>query len=265
MRRILFSGAIATIAALAPALALSGERQDKAAAEQIAAVLRDSGQMQNYAVGVKYKAGTVWLSGRVTGKQQMQSALQVVSDIEGVEQIVNNLSVAPASSSGLKQPGARVSGATASSPEMKQPGALAGRQTARRVSATSADLAAGEGATLIPQQQAAQAEGEVPAGFHRLAARHSNARIPIPTYAPGPGGVTPAAYDQPHLPNYAWPSYAASPNYAAVTYPKQYSPTAFPFIGPFYPYPQVPLGWRKVSLEWDDGWWFLDFQDRSHH
>ena len=27
----------------------------------------------------------------------------------------------------------------------------------------------------------------------------------------------------------------------------------------FYPYPQVPLGWRKVTLEWDDGWWHLDF------
>ena len=40
---------------------------------------------------------------------------------------------------------------------------------------------------------------------------------------------------------------------------KQYSPTAWPYIGPFYPYPQVPLAWRKVSLEWDDGWWFLDF------
>ena len=27
-----------------------------------------------------------------------------------------------------------------------------------------------------------------------------------------------------------------------------------------YPYPQVPLGWRKVTLEWDDGWWPLDFK-----
>ncbi len=44
-----------------------------------------------------------------------------------------------------------------------------------------------------------------------------------------------------------------------VTYPHQYSPTAWPYIGPFYPYPQVPLGWRKVMLEWDDGWWQLDF------
>jgi hypothetical protein len=30
--------------------------------------------------------------------------------------------------------------------------------------------------------------------------------------------------------------------------------------GAFIPYPQVPLGWRKVSLEWDDGWWPLDMK-----
>jgi hypothetical protein len=69
----------------------------------------------------------------------------------------------------------------------------------------------------------------------------------------------------PNMPNYAWPSYAASPNYAAVQYPTQYSPTAWPYIGPFYPYPQVPLGWRRVSLEWDDGWWWLDFDERHYH
>ncbi len=87
---------------------------------------------------------------------------------------------------------------------------------------------------------------------------------PMPMYqaAAAQAGVAPARYDQPCMPNYAWPSYAAYPNYAAVTYPKQYSPTAWPYIGPFYPYPQVPLGWRKVTLEWDSGWWFLDFKDQ---
>jgi hypothetical protein len=86
---------------------------------------------------------------------------------------------------------------------------------------------------------------------------------PMPAYMPGSGvGVAPARYDHPSMPGYSWPSYAAYPNYAAVTYPKQYSPTAWPYIGPFYPYPQVPLGWRKVTMEWDDGWWFLDFKDR---
>jgi hypothetical protein len=70
------------------------------------------------------------------------------------------------------------------------------------------------------------------------------------------------SYESPQLPGHAWPSYAAYPNYGAVTYPKQYSPMAWPYIGPFYPYPQVPMGWRKVSLEWDDGWWFLDFKSK---
>jgi len=85
---------------------------------------------------------------------------------------------------------------------------------------------------------------------------------PIPAYVAGmAGGVAPARYDQPHMPNYSWPSYAAYPNYASLTYPRQYAPSAWPYIGPFYPYPQVPLGWRKVTLEWDDGWWMLDFKD----
>ena len=89
---------------------------------------------------------------------------------------------------------------------------------------------------------------------------------PLPAYVPGTGGgVAPAVYDQPNLPAYAWPGYAAYPNYAALTYPKQYSPAAWPYIGPFYPYPQVPLGWRKVTLEWDDGWWFLNFADDRLH
>jgi hypothetical protein len=70
-------------------------------------------------------------------------------------------------------------------------------------------------------------------------------------------------YDQPNVPGYAWPSYAAYPNSAAVNYPQQYSASAWPYIGPFYPYPQVPLGWRKVELEWDDGYWQLNFRPRT--
>jgi osmotically-inducible protein OsmY len=92
---------------------------------------------------------------------------------------------------------------------------------------------------------------------------------PMPMGGSGVGmPAVPVRGGGPNMPNYAWPSYAASPNYAALQYPTQYSPTAWPYIGPFYPYPQVPLGWRRVSLEWDDGWWFLDFDERhvhSHH
>ena len=92
---------------------------------------------------------------------------------------------------------------------------------------------------------------------------------PMPMGSAGVGmPPIPMRGDGPNMPKYAWPSYASYPNYAALQYPTQYSPTAWPYIGPFYPYPQVPLGWRKVSLEWDDGWWFLDFDDRQtnkHH
>ncbi len=245
MRRIFFSLAIALIAALAPATTWAGDREDQAAAEQIATILRDSGRMQNYSVGVKYKNGTVWLTGRVASNRQMQAALAVISDIEGIEQIVNNLEVSPG----------------------KRPAAPAAFN--RRASATSAEMDVSAPTKAVPLQAppAMEADGNVaPAGFHHLAARKAARHACPPNmYAPVGGGGNPPAYDQPHMPNYAWPSYAAYPNYAAATYPQQYSPTAWPFIGPFYPYPQVPLGWRKVALEWDDGWWFLDFYDRSHH
>lgn len=104
------------------------------------------------------------------------------------------------------------------------------------------------------QPNANQLQGGLPVAVQPLGR-------PLPMYAGAPGAAAPARYDQPNMPNYAWPSYAAYPNYAAVTYPKQYSATAWPYIGPFYPYPQVPLGWRKVTLEWHDGWWCLDFDD----
>jgi len=242
MRRFLLGFAIASAVAV-PAVAQAGDREDKATAERIATVLRDSGQMQNYSVGVKYKEGTVWLSGRVSSNQQMQAALGVVSDVDGIQQIVNNMTVGPGKA-GVQQPSSM----------------------ARRVSAEMPAPASKIPMQAPPAAASARGDGVAPAGYHRLAAAKAARHACPPTMYQGvTPGANPPAYDQPHMPNYAWPSYAAYPNYAALTYPQQYSPTAWPFIGPFYPYPQVPLGWRKVALEWDDGWWFLDFYDRSHH
>ena len=76
-------------------------------------------------------------------------------------------------------------------------------------------------------------------------------------------GANPTIYNQPYLPQSAWPAQAQYPNSAAIQYPKQYSASAWPYIGPFYPYPQVPLGWRKATLEWDDGQWMLDFDSKT--
>jgi osmotically-inducible protein OsmY len=79
---------------------------------------------------------------------------------------------------------------------------------------------------------------------------------------PGQGAAQ-TVYNMPHLPDYAWPAMASYPNSAQISYPQQYSASAWPYIGPFYPYPQVPLGWRKAQLEWDDGQWVLKFQPRT--
>src|SRR3954453_20480161 len=97
MRRTIFTCLIFAAAGL-PGAVQAGEREDKATAEQIAVALRDSGQMQSYSVGVKYKNGTVWLNGRVNSEQQLQTALKVVSDLEGIEKIVNGLEVKPTAS-----------------------------------------------------------------------------------------------------------------------------------------------------------------------
>jgi hypothetical protein len=61
----------------------------------------------------------------------------------------------------------------------------------------------------------------------------------------------------PNMPPYAWPTYAPYNNLSRVAYPTAYPYNAFPFIGPYYPFPKVPLGWRKVTLEWEDGHWYL--------
>ena len=80
-----------------------------------------------------------------------------------------------------------------------------------------------------------------------------------PVIAPAPVGGVPSAagIGAPPLPPYAWPTYAPHNNYSRVGYPEAYPYNAFPFIGPFYPFPKVPLGWRSVKLEWEDGHWWM--------
>jgi hypothetical protein len=160
--------------------------------------------------------------------------------------------------------------------QQSAPGYFPGRSYNNAVNAAYAQNAAGygQGGAMRPMSQQAPLPIATANGPYRQASMQAGAPpeggemigAPQPLQAAGPmgpGSPAPYHFDHPQMPGYAWPSYAAYPNYAAVTYPKQYSPTAWPYIGPFYPYPQVPLGWRKVSLEWEDGWWFLDFKD-SH-
>jgi hypothetical protein len=233
--------------ALTTSLAMAGNQE---VANQIAQNLRDSGKMNDYHIGVKFQDGTAWLQGRVTDKQQMNAAIKIVYKTEGVNRVVNNLSVADAE---YAQPAVaqEVQNVYVPAP-IQQTSAEEPRVLPRlRVAQAQKRPTGAQPMPLAMNQQPVRGPQEFSAGAN-----------PRPMYnQANPSGVAPARFDQPCMPNYAWPSYASYPNYAAVTYPKQYSPSAWPYIGPFYPYPQVPMGWRKVTLEWDDGWWFLDFRD----
>jgi hypothetical protein len=277
MRRILTGFAVAAVAALVPAIALAGNQQ---VAEQIAHRLRDSGQMVNYKIGVKYQDGTVWLRGRVASQEQMTTALRLVSDLGDVSQVYNGLTVdssegqqTPSNYNPLRGPAAkpglikRLQAALSRNNESEAPQQATYADESQRSADDAVQPASAQEPQELPRQMvAAPKAARQPVKVARLqpTGRPGVSGPPLPMYtaANSYAGVAPARYDQPCMPNYAWPSYAAYPNYAAVTYPKQYSPTAWPYIGPFYPYPQVPLGWRKVTLEWDSGWWYLDFKDQ---
>ena len=84
-------------------------------------------------------------------------------------------------------------------------------------------------------------------------------QLPLPEPMPifqAPAGPNPA-FQPPPLPPYAWPTFAPYNNYSRVAYPQAYPYEQWPFIGPMYPFPRVPLGWRSVCLTWEDGhWWY---------
>ena len=203
---------------------------DAEIAQAVIARLRQqqqSGALRNFTLDVTVDAGSVWIKGNVASPEQQRLVLEVARRVYGVTQVVNDITVQQV--------------AVAAQPIANYESRL---KPARMQDAAAA-----------PQAPARPATPQAPVAF----APASGAQ-PVPMNAAS--GIARARYDHPTMPAYAWPSYAAYPNYGAVTYPKQYSPAAWPYIGPFYPYPQVPLGWRKVTLQWDDGWWFLDFKSK---
>ncbi len=324
MRRLLTS-IVAAAATLVPVLARA-DNPNQQMAQQIATHLQESGKLSHFKIAVKFKDGTAWLEGEVRDAEQATTALRLASEAEGVECVVNHLTiVAVDTTASVKQDAEKAAPAVkpvqtasveqdankamptekpAAKPEQEEKATrapsrpekpmLAFLTPFRRPSAPhSASLA-----SSAPAEDTQNGARRVPASFasapaQRVAATEpiaaeeppktmapqgrpipvalvqtvpaSRAGVPggpLPMCTPGVGGAqAPTRFDVPNMPNYAWPSYASYPNYAAVTYPRQYSATAWPYIGPFYPYPQVPLGWRKVTLQWDDGWWFLNFKD----
>ncbi len=193
-------------------------------AEQIAGAVSSAG-FNGFDIEVRYRDGKAVLNGKVGSPSQKARATAVVSRVPGVSQVVNNLVITGG-------PGVQ---------QRRQRPQRQGYRQARFQSAPVPPQAGGR-----PNSAMGQGGGRAPQMMG-----HSGASLPH------------NVYNQPNLPEYAWPAYAAHNNYAQVNYPKQHSASAWPYIGPFYPYPQVPLGWRQVQLEWDDGYWNLNFQSRT--
>jgi len=252
------------------------------------------GKLDGCDFNVKVSGGDVWLSGKVASNDQEKLAVETAEKTPGVERVMSALTVAgseaslasaevPTNASIDASPAAAAS--TSLRPTIGHPARITMSPAGSPVRIASVG-ALPQVAPVVAQLNypapqarmvnlAAANQTPRPLGLAQMAAFAPAAALAaplaaigqaaggMPSHLPGPGhAVVPARYDHPNLPGYAWPSYSAHPNYAGVTYPKQYSPTAWPYIGPFYPYPQVPLGWRRVVLKWDDGWWQLNFKSK---
>ncbi len=240
MRRLVLGLAVA----VAAAFPVVGNADDRQIADFVKSKLQteqQAGNLKGFNIDMRVDKGTIWFSGYVANQAQEDivlavaqqagslGAVQVVDDIE-----VNNSMPAPVQQTLAPMP-----------VPVNQQAQMVSYQEPMPVQmpATGAQL----GGNVVETQGMPMNVG---------------GQMPMPMGYCGDANMGGGMGGAPSMPGYAWPGYAAHPNYAAVTYPKQYSASAWPYIGPFYPYPQVPMGWRKVQLEWDDGWWYLDFKDR---
>ena len=283
MRRLLLGLAVAATT-LMPSVVSADDTQIADFIQSRLQVEQQRGALRGFNVDMQVEQGTVWFKGTVSNAQQEMLILQTAQQAGrlGVVQVVDDIEVAGTSSVkpvAYQQPRMALPRATAQ-PNYVGPAsyAAAPMRTAPAQEvfvdqgyagggmitsdplpfASCSDCAMGGASAGIPMssapyESAPYDSGVVVGGGQPLAAN---------SFGGGGGG---AISGTPNLPGYAWPGYAAHPNFGAVSYPKQYSASAWPYIGPFYPYPQVPLGWRKVTLEWDDGFWHLDFRDKTRH
>jgi hypothetical protein len=224
---------ISTALGLLVAMAAAASAQEVApnsnqtTADAVAGSLRSSRALAGHRIEIIARDGVVTLSGTLANPNQKTEALARAGRVAGVFGVVDQL---------------KVGGDRSVRPAQYQP------------------------QQYQPQQyQPESYQPELALGHHRRnydggAPMYEDA-APMTTGQPvntgpmpeGPAGMTGATQAaMPGQPNYAWPSYAP--------YPTAYPWQAWPNIGPFYPYPEVPLDWRAVTLRWDDGIWWLDFK-----
>ena len=241
-------------------------------AEQIGAALT-SANLDGYDIQIRYQNGTAMLDGSVGTQAERANASRVVSSIPGVRSVANRLACSEEPARPVARQGQMGPGQMGPAGPYGQVPNAQGQYGPPRQYGPGPQGPGPQGPG--PQGNIAAAGynqpggGPMPgqpmpgAGMPQMAGAMPMAPGAPPSYGHGGMGASQAVYNNPSLPDYAWPSYAQYPNSAAVNYPTQYSASAFPYIGPFYPYPQVPLGWRDATLRWDDGQWNLMFRSRT--
>lgn len=133
------------------------------------------------------------------------------------------------------------------------------------------------GAFALPATAMSQQPMPAPGGPQAMPISHAQG-MPPQAYPQGaygqaycpPGYGHPGMFQHHHqsrLPGYQGPVPGGNPHFGAMDHPKTNAPAAWPYTGSYYPYPQIPPGWKHVALEWDDGYWFLDFKHKrpKHH
>jgi hypothetical protein len=228
------STALVLVAATAPGAMAQAipPTSNQMTADAVAASLRGSKLLDGYRIEIQAQGGLVTLTGTLAHPSQRADALARAGRITGVRGVIDQLQI---SNDRLVQP------------VQYQPNlAMAGFHGGPAYAGPGGPAYAGDGLA----GPAAAAPGAAPTFV--------SDGSPVPEGPAGTMGATQAA--MPGYPNYAWPSYAPYPNFSAVGYPTVYPWQAWPNIGPFYPYPEVPLDWRAVTLRWDDGIWWLDFK-----
>ncbi|MBX3442740.1 MAG: BON domain-containing protein [Planctomyces sp.] len=219
-------------------------------AQNIADALSATG-LSGFDIEVRFSNGTATLGGKVDSPQAAAKAEQACRAVDGVQNVTNRLTV---NGRPIARPQAAIQ--QTGYPQMSQQG----------YPQMPPQGYPGQGQPPMMAMHPQQAQMAMHPQAAQMAMMQGHGPAPAQGGYPAPGGVNPAGhmvYNQPNVPPYAWPSYAAYDNSAAVTYPSMYDASAWPYIGPYYPYPQVPLGWRKATLEWDDGYWSLKFNSRT--
>jgi len=232
-------------ATLLPASVALAENPNQIQANQVASRLGQVEALRGADLTVRVKDGVATLSGTALTVEQLRAAVDAARTVPGLSQVRSEIRVVSNRDEAFRPTQMMDGGMVMESGMMGDP--VSGGMVGAPISGGMV------GAPISGGMVGAPISGGMVSG---VAAADGGPTPLGPAVLNGNAG----AFSSANYPNYAWPRYAPYPNFSAVGYPTVYPWQAWPNIGPFYPYPEVPLDWRAVTLRWDDGVWWLDFK-----